>query len=120
PKAAFRVEEGGPPTYWGFPSHALQLQPFQDQRSSGIKQRGTTLQRVGSQADHRSVSLTGPDREPPFRFRNRDGYRDERPIASDLDRVAVAGAEHRSGQGGELTLRDALAAQNHERAGLRL
>src|SRR5262245_5839093 len=45
---------------------------------------------------------------------------DERPVAADLDGVAVARALHRFGQGVELANLDALGGQHHEGLWFRL
>ena len=49
---------------------------------------------------------------------DRDRLCHKRPVAADLDGVAIAGANHRVGQRVELALCDAFAAQDDE--GLRL
>src|SRR5688572_3078035 len=60
----------------------------------------------------RAITFARPDRER-FYFQV-DWRRLERPVAADLDGVAVAGALHRVGQRGELALERALGAQERE------
>src|SRR5262245_41500525 len=95
------------------PGH-VQFQAFQDQWTLVGQQEVLLLVSL----DNGPVAGRRADRQPlPAEIDRLGG---ERPVAADLDGVAVAGVLDCLGQGVELPLRDPLAAQPHERARLRL
>ena len=101
--------------YWGkgWPCQ-VQLQSFQDQWPLAVQQEVLLLVSL----DDRPVAGRRAYRQPLPADSQRRGR--ERPVATDLDGVAVAGVLDRLGQGVEPPLRDPLAAQPHERARLQI
>ena len=76
-----------------------------------MNQRNVLVSRLLAQRDRRRVSFAPADRQP---LTDVDSVTDKRPVAANLDRVAVAGAGNRLGQRVELALGDARAAEDDE------
>ena len=95
-------------------TQSLELKPFKHQPSIGFQEVFLGLSTF-TQLDDRSKPLAGPDYDCVTR--DVDWFGDERPIATDLDAVAVAGGDHRVGQGMKPALRNTLAPDDHKRLG---
>ena len=91
----------------------LQFQSLQGQWTVCEEQRGLRLKPLRAHADHGSVRRAGADRKALMTLHT-DRRRYERPVAADLDHVAVAGGEYHLGQRGKLAVSDALLPKKHE------
>ena len=99
------------------PTHPPQLQALQHQRCRNAQEGDLALRRCLAQGDRRGVTFACTDHEE---MPDAHPVANERPVAADLDGVSIGGVLHRLGQRVELSFRDALAANYHEGARLRL
>src|SRR6185295_8984532 len=89
---------------------SVQFEAFQDQRGLSVKKLDVLVDPFLTELDDRPETCTGTNRQPGFPKIDRPA--DKRPVAADFDGVAVAGAQHRFGQGLELALLS--GRQDHE------